>query len=229
MADIIPLLIFLTVILLFALIITYNSLIKYRNMIEEEWSGIDTALKRRTNLIPNLISAVKGYSKYEADTLAEMTRTRGHAEDVEGRSNEESQISKSLGGLIAVAEAYPDLKASENFSVLQQALIEVEQENLQIPLGETVDLYVGLSEPVVDDTVLVVSSSHPGRVAAPGSVSILAGADAATVPVSGLALVSGAVLTMRLPDELGGGTTTTLATVQPPEWTPRLPSGRVSP
>jgi hypothetical protein len=108
-------------------------------------------------------------------------------------------------------------------------LIEVEQENLQIPLGETVDLYVGLSEPVVDDTVLVVSSSHPGRVAAPGSVSILAGADAATVPVSGLALVSGAVLTMRLPDELGGGTTTTLATVQPPEWTPRLPSGRVSP
>lgn len=132
MADIIPLLIFLTVILLFALIITYNSFIKYRNMIEEEWSGIDTALKRRTNLIPNLISAVKGYSKYEADTLAEMTRTRGHAEDVEGRSNEESQISKSLGGLIAVAEAYPDLKASENFSVLQQALIEVEQEIQQL-------------------------------------------------------------------------------------------------
>lgn len=108
-------------------------------------------------------------------------------------------------------------------------LIEVDQENLQIPLGETVDLHVGLSEPVDGDTVLMVSSSHPGRVAAPGSVSILAGADAATVPVTGLALVTGAVVTLRLPDELGGGMTTTLATVQPPEWTPRRPSGRVSP
>lgn len=128
MADIIPLLIFLAVIFLFALIITYNSFIKYRNMIEEEWSGIDTALKRRTNLIPNLISAVKGYSQYEAATLQEMTGSRAKPEDVEGRSNEESQISKSLGGLIAVAEAYPDLKASENFKMLQQALIEVEEE-----------------------------------------------------------------------------------------------------
>jgi hypothetical protein len=60
-------------------------------------------------------------------------------------------------------------------------------------------------------------------------VTVLAGGDAVTIPVTGLALVSGAVVTMRLADELGGGVTTTLATVQPPEWTPRRPSGRVSP
>lgn len=135
MSDAIGLVIFLTVIVLFTLVIIYNSFIKYRNMIEEEWSGIDTALKRRANLIPNLVNVVKGYSKHESDTLQQITSHRIDSKDVAQRGSEESEISKSLGGLIAVAEAYPDLKASENFSVLQQALVEVEEEIQQIRRG----------------------------------------------------------------------------------------------
>lgn len=108
-------------------------------------------------------------------------------------------------------------------------LIEIEEEHLQVPHGETVDLHVALSDVVSADATLKVSSSHPGGVTAPGSVMILSGSDTVTVPVSGLSLVSGAVLTLRLPDDLGGGTSSALVTVQPPEWTPREPSGRVTP
>ena len=97
-------------------------------MIEEEWSGIDATLKRRSNLIPNLIEVVQGYSKHETKTLEELTDRRMGSSDIGTRGEQESQISKSLGSLIAVAEAYPDLKASHNFSVLQHSLSEVEME-----------------------------------------------------------------------------------------------------
>ena len=107
---------------------TYNKLIKYRNMIEETWSGIDVALKRRFNLIPNLVSATKGYSQHESDVLTKVAEARTAAANVASRAEEESRISRSLGGLLALAESYPDLKASSNFLALHHSLDEIEEE-----------------------------------------------------------------------------------------------------
>ena len=107
---------------------TYNRFIKYRNKIEEAWSGIDVALKRRYNLTPNLIRAIEGYGEHEANIFQSkntyLTGSDGKSERVE----EESQISKSLRGILAVAEAYPDLKASTNFLELQKSLDEIEED-----------------------------------------------------------------------------------------------------
>jgi len=107
---------------------TYNRFIKYRNMIEESWSGIDIALKRRFNLIPNMINAVKLYSAHEAEVLTRTTEARHGSDAIADRTVEESAITQSLQGLIAVAEAYPDLKASQNFLSLQHSLSDVENE-----------------------------------------------------------------------------------------------------
>lgn len=109
-------------------IATYNKFIKLKNMIEEKWSSIDVALKRRHNLIPNLINATKGYTKHESGVLEKTTEIRTETGTVTSRQEEESQISKSLLNLIAVAESYPDLKASDSFLVLQKSLDEIEQE-----------------------------------------------------------------------------------------------------
>ncbi|MBU4260958.1 MAG: LemA family protein [Proteobacteria bacterium] len=107
---------------------TYNKFIRYRNKIEEAWSAIDVALKRRANLIPNLIRVIEGYSNHEAKVFQKKTeQLAGNAKTAE-RMAEESHISKSLGGLMALAEAYPNLKASGNFLDLQNSLDEIEQE-----------------------------------------------------------------------------------------------------
>ena len=107
---------------------SYNRFIKYKNKIEEAWSGIDVALKRRFNLIPNLIRAIEGYGEHEAKTFqtknSYLTGSNGKSDRVE----EESRISKSLRGLLALAEAYPDLKASANFLDLQNSLDEIEED-----------------------------------------------------------------------------------------------------
>lgn len=107
---------------------TYNTFIKYRNRIEEAWSGIDVALKRRANLIPNLIKVIEGYGQHETRIFQEKERVVGDQTDNSQRVEQESRISRSLGGLLALAEAYPDLKASENFLSLQKSLDEVELE-----------------------------------------------------------------------------------------------------
>lgn len=109
-------------------ITTYNKFIKLKNMIEEKWSSIDVALKRRHNLIPNLVKATKGYTRHESEVLENTTETRSESGSVSSRLEEESLISRSLLGLIAVAESYPDLKASDNFLLLQKSLDEIEQE-----------------------------------------------------------------------------------------------------
>jgi LemA protein len=109
-------------------IATYNKFIKLKNIIEEKWSGIDVALKRRHNLIPNLIGATKGYSRHESGVLEQTTKMRTENESVSSRQEEESLVSKSLTGIMATAEAYPELKASDNFLVLQNSLDEIEQE-----------------------------------------------------------------------------------------------------
>jgi LemA protein len=108
---------------------TYNKFIKYRNRIEESWSGIDVALKRRANIIPNLVRVIEGYGAHEAKIFQEKTRTPGGKDGRRHeRLEEESRISQSLGGLLALAEAYPDLKSSENFLDLQNSLDEIERE-----------------------------------------------------------------------------------------------------
>lgn len=108
-------------------------------------------------------------------------------------------------------------------------LVEIDRDHLHIPHGETVDLEIRLSDEVAADTTVTVVSSRPGGVAVPPTVTVPAGSDTAFVPVTGVSVVAGAVLTVTLPANLGGGSTTALATVQPPQWTPRTPSGRVSP
>lgn len=123
-------LIFLVLLFLFVawLIITYNRFIKYRNRIEESWSGIEVALKRRFNLIPNLVRSVEGYSKHEADIFQTKSDHLADLKDVADRTQEESRISKSLRGLLALAQAYPELKASANFIELQNSLNETEED-----------------------------------------------------------------------------------------------------
>ena len=121
-------LIFAGIVFVFITVATYNRFIKYRNRIEETWSGIDIALKRRFNLIPSMVSAVKLYNAHEADMLSKTTEARHGTEALAERSAEESAITQSLQGLLALAEAYPDLKASQNFLALQSSLSEVEKE-----------------------------------------------------------------------------------------------------
>lgn len=111
----------------------YNGLVRNRQMVKEGWSGIDVQLKRRTDLVPNMIAAVKGYMSHERDTLEEVTSLRARAQAVGDdkpaeRAKIEGMLSASLGRLLAVAENYPDLKASQNFTELQQALQEIEDQ-----------------------------------------------------------------------------------------------------
>lgn len=108
-------------------------------------------------------------------------------------------------------------------------LIEPGVGHLQVPRGETVDLMVRLSDDVEQDTVLTVTSSMPAEVVVPQSVTILEESDTVSVPVTGASVASNVVLTLSLPDRIGGGSATTLVSVQPPEGRPRVPSGRVRP
>jgi len=109
---------------------TYNKFIKYKNLIQEAWSGIDVALKQRANLVPNLVRTVKGYGNYESKTLESVTEQRTDPDNMESRSSQENEISASLNNLLALAESYPDLKANHNFIELQKNLTETEQQVL---------------------------------------------------------------------------------------------------
>jgi LemA protein len=110
---------------------TYNGMVRKRQSCKESWSDIDAELKRRHDLIPNLVNTVKGYAAHESGVLEEVTRLRDQAVGDEhsnpaDRGRIESQLGAGLGKLIARAEAYPDLKASENFVSLQKELSETE-------------------------------------------------------------------------------------------------------
>lgn len=114
-------------------VVVYNGLVKNRQMVEEGWSGIDVQLKRRTDLIPNLMETVKGYMTHERETLEAVTNARAAATSAangtpEQRAAAEGQLSSALGRLIATAEAYPDLKANTTFLEFQAALQTVEDE-----------------------------------------------------------------------------------------------------
>jgi LemA protein len=100
----------------------YNGLVRHKNIVAEAWSGIEAQLKRRADLIPNLVETVKGYASHERETFDELARLRssGQAQtDVAQRSQTETAITAAIGRVFAVAEAYPELKASANFQSLQ--------------------------------------------------------------------------------------------------------------
>jgi LemA protein len=111
------------------LVVVFNRLVRQRNVVREGWSGIDVQLKRRTDLVPNLVETVKAYASHERSLFEEIASRRAAsvaASDVGGQANAERALSGSLGKLMAVAEAYPDLKANQNFLELQNQLSEVE-------------------------------------------------------------------------------------------------------
>lgn len=110
-------------------VITYNSLITRRNRVNEAWSDIDVQLKRRYDLIPNLVEAVKGYIKHESGVFQQVTEARAAAmgaKTLDERGKAENMLTGALKTLFAVSEAYPDLKASQNFLQLQDELKDAE-------------------------------------------------------------------------------------------------------
>jgi LemA protein len=114
-------------------IVVFNGLVRTRQMANEAWSGIDVQLKRRSDLVPNLVEAVKGYAAHERTVLEQVTELRNRARalpegDVAARAQAEGALSAALVRLFALAENYPDLKASGNFLGLQQQLSDLENE-----------------------------------------------------------------------------------------------------
>src|SRR5437762_6254956 len=97
---------------------TYNGLVRRKNVVAEAWAGIEAQLKRRADLIPNLVETVKGYAAHERGTFEELARLRAAGQgqsDVTARAQTESAVGAAIGRVFAVAEAYPELKASANF------------------------------------------------------------------------------------------------------------------
>ncbi|MEN3271817.1 MAG: LemA protein [Actinomycetota bacterium] len=111
------------------LVFLYNGLVRLRNRIEAAWAQIDVQLRRRYDLIPNLVETVKGYAAHERETLDSVTKARAAAESATGPADQaakENVLTQSLRSLIAVSEAYPDLKANQNFLSLQEELSATE-------------------------------------------------------------------------------------------------------
>jgi len=121
----------IVVILIIVLASTYNSLVGLRNQVKNAWAQIDVQLKRRYDLIPNLVETVKGYMKHERQTLEAVTKARNLAQKLSDsgaaeRGKVEGELSNALARLLAVAENYPDLKANQNFLALQEELTSTE-------------------------------------------------------------------------------------------------------
>ena len=124
---------FLVAGLLLYLIIMYNELVRLRNDNDRAWANIDVLLKQRRDEIPNLVETVKGYMQHERQTLESVTQARAasmNAASIGQKAQAELMMSGALRGLFAVAENYPQLRASENFTALQKSLAEIE-DNLQ--------------------------------------------------------------------------------------------------
>lgn len=112
-------------------IVIYNRLVRLRALVREGWSGITVQLRRRADLVPNLVNTVEGYAAHERGVLTEVTAHRADATKADGvkaTAEADSAFSAMLGRLMAVAEAYPDLKADDNFRQLQTELAEIEEE-----------------------------------------------------------------------------------------------------
>jgi len=121
----------LAAVFLMAAVAIYNRLVKNKNLVAEGWSGIDVQLKRRADLIPNLIETVKGYMGHERSVLEKVTELRIKSLQAQGvgeKARAEGALGAALGNLFAVAENYPDLKASQNFLDLQKSLADIEDQ-----------------------------------------------------------------------------------------------------
>ena len=117
------------VVVVLYLIIAYNSLVTLKTRSEEAWSDISIQLKRRYDLIPNLVSSVKSYAKHEKEVFEKVTQARVSAMDAKGikdKEKAENQLTQTLKSVFAVAENYPNLKANENFLALQEELTDTE-------------------------------------------------------------------------------------------------------
>ena len=117
------------IVLVLALIGLYNGLIKLKNRGEEAWSDIDVQLKRRYDLIPNLVETVKGYAEHEKSTFEQVTQARTAAMNAQGvhdKQEAENMLSETLKSIFALSESYPDLKANQNFLQLQDELSDTE-------------------------------------------------------------------------------------------------------
>jgi len=129
---------------LLAAVALYNRLVRLRNRTENAWSQVDVQLRRRYDLIPNLVDTVKGYAAHERATFEQVTRARTAAQEaktVETQASAENALTAAIGRLFAVAEAYPQLRATENFQQLQAQLAETETK-------------IAVSRQVYNDTVL---------------------------------------------------------------------------
>jgi LemA protein len=139
----------IVILLALAVVLMYNRLVRLRNRTENSWSQVYVQLRRRYDLIPNLVEAVKGYAAHEQTTFEEVTKARmaaQQAQGVEEQAKAENMLTAALGRLFAVAEAYPQLRATENFQQLQAQLADVEQN-------------IAVSRQVYNDTVLTYENA----------------------------------------------------------------------
>jgi LemA protein len=146
---IVVLVVALVVVLLLVLVALYNRLVRLRNRSENAWAQVDVQLRRRYDLIPNLVEAVKGYAAHERETFEEVTKARAAAQQAQGvaqQAEAENVLTAALSRLFAVAEAYPQLRATENFQQLQAQLADVEQN-------------IAVSRQVYNDTVLTYDNA----------------------------------------------------------------------
>ncbi len=136
-------------VLLLLVVAMYNRLVRLRNRSENTWAQVDVQLRRRYDLIPNLVKAVKNYASHERETFEEVTKARAAAQQAQGveqQAQAENVLTAALGRLFAVAEAYPQLRATENFQQLQAQLADVEQN-------------IVVSRQVYNDTVLTYDNA----------------------------------------------------------------------
>ena len=132
-----------------ALVVLYNRLVTFRNRAENAWAQVDVQLRRRYDLIPNLVETVKGYAAHERETFEAVTNARARAQAAQGPAEQgaaEGILGQALGRLFAVAEAYPELQADENFRQLQTELAETENR-------------IAVSRQVYNDTVLTYNNA----------------------------------------------------------------------
>jgi LemA protein len=140
----------LAVALALAIVVLYNRLVRLRNRVENAWSQVDVQLRRRYDLIPNLVETVKGYASHERATFEEVTKARTRAQEartVEEQAQAENALTAAIGRLFAVAEAYPELRATENFQQLQAQLAETEDK-------------IRVARQIYNDTVLTYENAR---------------------------------------------------------------------
>ena len=129
-AIIVGVIVAIIVLIAFLVVGMYNGLVRSRNRVKEAWSGIDVQLRRRASLIPNLVESVKGYAAHERGVFEEVTEARSRLEqagDTKSAAEANNMLTGALQHLFAVAENYPDLKASQNFMDLQNELSDIEE------------------------------------------------------------------------------------------------------